>query len=70
MKRLRLAPWTTAASAAILLPLLQPVTAFSQTSTKSPTRPYADSKLVSNDRISVEIVGKGPDVVLILSMAF
>ncbi len=69
MKRLRLVPWNIAASAAILLPLLQPVTAFSQTSTTSPTRLYADSKLVSNDRISVEIVGKGPDVVLIPGLA-
>jgi pimeloyl-[acyl-carrier protein] methyl ester esterase len=47
----------------------QPTTARAQVAATSSTRLYADSKLISSDRISVEIVGTGPDVVLIPGLA-
>lgn len=58
-----------AAGAAIALLLAQPGAAAAQAAGSSPTRLYADSKLVSTDRISIEIVGTGPDVVLIPGLA-
>jgi pimeloyl-ACP methyl ester carboxylesterase len=59
-----------AAVAAILFVsiLTRPTTALAQVAAPS-TRLYADSKLVSTDRISVEIVGTGPDIVLIPGLA-
>jgi pimeloyl-[acyl-carrier protein] methyl ester esterase len=55
--------------AATALFVVQPGTATAQAAASSPTRLYPDSKLVSTDRISVEIVGTGPDVVLIPGLA-
>ena len=59
-----------AAVAAILFvsTLARTTTALAQVAAPS-TRLYADSKLVSSDRISVEIVGTGPDIVLIPGLA-
>lgn len=58
-----------AAGAAISLLFAQPGTAGAQAAASPPTRLYSDSKLVSTDRISIEIVGTGPDVVLIPGLA-
>lgn len=57
------------AAAAIALLLAQPGAAAAQAAGSSPTRLYADSKLLSTDRISIEIVGRGPDVVFIPGLA-
>ena len=58
-----------ATSAAISLLFAQPGTASAQAATSPPTRLYSDSKLVSTDRISIEIVGTGPDLMLIPGLA-
>ena len=58
-----------AAMSAVALCLAQPAFAAQQVAAPSPTRLYPDSRLVSTDRISVEIVGKGPDLVLIPGLA-
>jgi pimeloyl-ACP methyl ester carboxylesterase len=63
IKRLRIA-----AGAAVALFVAQPVAA-AALATPSPARLYSDSKLISTDRVSVEIVGTGPDVVLIPGLA-
>jgi len=57
------------AGTAIALLMAQPATAAAQAAGSPPTRLYADSKLLSTDRISIEIVGTGPDVVLIPGLA-
>jgi pimeloyl-ACP methyl ester carboxylesterase len=53
-----------ACAAALLFPLAVPATAAPE-----PPRLFADSQLVTRDRISVEVVGKGPDIVLIPGLA-
>jgi len=58
-----------AAGAAISLLLAQPAAAAAPAEASSPTRLYADSKFLANDRISIEIIGSGPDVVLIPGLA-
>lgn len=58
-----------AAVATVLLALAVVQPAAAQAPATSSTRLYGDSKLVTNDRISVEIVGKGPDIVLIPGLA-
>lgn len=60
---------TAIASALLAVLLTPPMAALAQGAAPAPTRLYADSKLVSTDRISVEIVGTGPDVVLIPGLA-
>ena len=58
-----------AVGTAISLLFAQPGTVEAQTTAATSTRLYADSKLVSTDRISVEIVGSGPDIVLVPGLA-
>lgn len=58
-----------AAVAAAALASAQPATVSAQMNTMASTRLYADSKLVSTDRLTIEIVGSGPDVVLIPGLA-
>jgi pimeloyl-ACP methyl ester carboxylesterase len=58
-----------AAGAVISLLVAQPGTAGAQAAAAASTRLYADSKLVSADRISVEIVGSGPDIVFVPGLA-
>ncbi|MGY2733741.1 alpha/beta fold hydrolase [Sphingomonas sp. UYP23] len=60
---------TFALGVAASVVLAVPGTASAQSSTASPTRLYADSSLVSTDRISVETVGRGPDLVFIPGLA-
>ncbi|MEO7690866.1 MAG: alpha/beta hydrolase [Sphingomonas sp.] len=69
MTALRITFLNLAASAAISLLFAQPGTADAQAAASPPTRLYSDSKLVSTDRVSIEIVGTGPDVVLIPGLA-
>jgi pimeloyl-[acyl-carrier protein] methyl ester esterase len=68
MNELRIKSLRIAAAAAVALLVAQPLTAAAPAA-PSPPRLYADSKLISTDRISVEIVGVGPDVVLIPGLA-
>jgi pimeloyl-ACP methyl ester carboxylesterase len=62
-----------AVALALLLGGLIPVTAArSETTTATaptPPRLYSDSRLVVRDRISVEVVGQGPDLILIPGLA-
>ena len=69
MTRLRTTILNVAASAALSLLLAQPGIAGAQAAAPPPARLYSDSKLVSTDRISIEIVGTGPDVMLIPGLA-
>ncbi|MEO6218447.1 MAG: alpha/beta hydrolase [Sphingomonas sp.] len=69
MTGLRITFLNVTATAAISLLFAQPGTAGAQTAASPPTRLYSDSKLVSTDRISIEIVGTGPDVMLIPGLA-
>jgi pimeloyl-[acyl-carrier protein] methyl ester esterase len=68
MHELRIKILNVAAGAAATLFLAQPVMA-AEVAAPSPTRLYVDSKLISTDRISVEIVGTGPDLVMIPGLA-
>ena len=71
MKEFRIKFQSIAAGAAAALLVAQPATAAPAVpaAAPSPTRLYADSKLVSTDRVSVEIVGAGPDIVMIPGLA-
>ncbi|MEP7008144.1 MAG: alpha/beta hydrolase [Sphingomonas bacterium] len=69
MTGLRITFLNVTATAAISLLFAQPGTAGAQATASPPTRLYSDSKLVSTDRISIEIVGTGPDVMLIPGLA-
>lgn len=69
MTRLRTTFLNVATSAAISLLFAQPGIAAAQAAASLPVRLYSDSKLVSTDRVSIEIVGTGPDVVLIPGLA-
>ena len=68
MNEFRIKFLNIAAGAAATLLLAQPVMA-AEVPAPSPTRLYADSKLVATDRVSVEIVGAGPDLVMIPGLA-
>lgn len=69
MKDFHIGSLVFALGAAASLALAMPTPAAAQNTTTAPARLYADSKFVATDRISVEIVGTGPDVVLIPGLA-
>lgn len=62
-----------ASATAVLIALAAPLVAAGPLHAQAAPAPtlklFADSKIVTRDRISVEIVGKGPDVVLIPGLA-
>ncbi|KQS02211.1 hypothetical protein ASG11_15665 [Sphingomonas sp. Leaf357] len=69
MKEFHIGSLAFALGIATSLAPAMPKPAMAQRITTAPARLYADSKLVATDRISVEIVGAGPDVVLIPGLA-
>lgn len=69
MKQFHIGSLAFALGASASLALAIPVPASAQSKAAEPGRLYVDSKFVATDRISVEIVGTGPDVVLIPGLA-
>jgi pimeloyl-ACP methyl ester carboxylesterase len=69
MKQFHIGSLAFALGASASLALAIPLPASAQSKAAEPARLYVDSKFVATDRISVEIVGTGPDVILIPGLA-